>query len=545
MKIFNKKNISKTNPTHSDGWFQCNDSGDTVTVFVHGFMSNSSKCWKSKENYWPSLLSSDQRLANVSIYMAGYYTHFNSGLYSISDCSSEIFAKISNVDADGTRPPIEKKNIVFVCHSLGGIVVRHLLEINQTAFNNKTIGLVLLASPSLGSGYADFFDAPIQFYKNRTAGQLESMNNFLIDLDDRFKRLLENKDKNFVLKGVEGIENHSISRLKYLPTLLSPIVNYSSGSRYFLSRTIPDTNHSSIVKPDSLSHPSHEFLVSFITSKIKKIDTPRMHQEFKRSSYVSADTKLKSAVIFDVLDKESIRYYLIRAVDKQIGDTVKLSSLWICGESGSGKTSAIRNFIISSKHNPVELCLSHIKSGFNPIYFFNEILITSKQLGLYEGEAPIDNPRPVLIDFLANHSNQSPTILYLDEIALKNDSQDMQDFVDALSEMLNSIKQRSSNSNLQILLSSIESPLSAIRKKPKSSEQIKLIQFLKWSDKDLKNLIDLIIRHIPSSSILDHNLDLLICSSNGSPRFIKSFFRNKFMNLDSSFDDVLSLTINQ
>jgi predicted alpha/beta hydrolase family esterase len=55
----------------------------------------------------------------------------------------------------GGRPPvIAKKNLFFVVHSLGGILVRALLRQYKDEFEGKRIGVLLVASPSMGSSIA-------------------------------------------------------------------------------------------------------------------------------------------------------------------------------------------------------------------------------------------------------------------------------------------------------------------------------------------------------------------------------------------------------
>jgi predicted alpha/beta hydrolase family esterase len=54
------------------------------------------------------------------------------------------------------RPPVfSYDNIVFVAHSLGGVVVRYLLNSNREEFVKKNVGVLLYASPSFGSKQAD------------------------------------------------------------------------------------------------------------------------------------------------------------------------------------------------------------------------------------------------------------------------------------------------------------------------------------------------------------------------------------------------------
>ena len=54
--------------------------------------------------------------------------------------------------------------IIFVCHSMGGIVTRYLLEANHHEFGEKNVGLVLIASPSYGAKLANNLNNIIAFF---------------------------------------------------------------------------------------------------------------------------------------------------------------------------------------------------------------------------------------------------------------------------------------------------------------------------------------------------------------------------------------------
>jgi hypothetical protein len=122
------------------GWFYPNDS-DAVLVFVHGVLSNNIVAWKyvdprdpKKECYWPSLIKKDRRFKDISIYFAGYECSVASGSYGIHDAAAEVYDSLLVPDPEGNRPVMEKHNIIFVCHSLGGIVTRYMLLKQMTDF---------------------------------------------------------------------------------------------------------------------------------------------------------------------------------------------------------------------------------------------------------------------------------------------------------------------------------------------------------------------------------------------------------------------------
>lgn len=272
-------------------WYCCNES-DTVIVFVHGIFSDSRSCWmyedkynSANNKYWPEMIIEDNRINEVSIYLAGFYTAIDAGPYEIRNCADEILAAIQRVDANFNPTVLSKKNIIFVCHSTGGIVIRYLLENNHTLFVEKNIGLVLIASPSYGSKLENKLDWLSKFYNQKLGQQLKWGNWSLSDLDDRFKKLLyEKRILNFY--GVEGYENRFIIfKCKWLPFLNdSYVVTKESAGRYFGPPILlKDTDHFSAAKPNDMRHPTHEQLFIGFLSKyfpiLLKNSTPQQKSD--------------------------------------------------------------------------------------------------------------------------------------------------------------------------------------------------------------------------------------------------------------------------
>jgi Alpha/beta hydrolase family len=262
--------MSSQSTISNNAWYLHCDA-DTVVIFVHGIFSSSASCWlyqdKSRTIFWPQLLAEDPRIRRISIFLGGYYTGPDSRAYDISACAAELFAALKRIDAtDFRRPPMEKRRIIFVCHSTGGIVVRYMLESNHGEFASKEVGLVLIASPSYGSRLADTFKWVSQLYDHKLSAQLAWGNWSIQDLDDRFKNLLARKLIPH-LQGAEAYENVFIVRNRWLPSRRYVVEKLSAGRYFAAPRLLRGTDHFSSAKPDSLSHPSHEFLFDFISEK--------------------------------------------------------------------------------------------------------------------------------------------------------------------------------------------------------------------------------------------------------------------------------------
>lgn len=239
-------------------WIRESVDGCTV-VFIHGILSSGDKCWRHENGtHWPNLLASENDMNSTGIYEFTYKTDFFSGTYRLSDVVDTLkeFLKIDGV--------LKSNNIVFVCHSMGGIVARKFIVERAIKFvNNKSkLGLFLLASPSLGSKYANWL-GPLARLLGQTQAEalrFSENNTWLMDLDHDFKNLKEGNDIEIV--GKELVEDTFIALKKWFRKQIVPPL---SGSRYFgESYKVPDSDHFSISKLESREAIQHRLLVKFI-----------------------------------------------------------------------------------------------------------------------------------------------------------------------------------------------------------------------------------------------------------------------------------------
>ena len=280
MKKYEEPLTDKSLPTPEDQeinfWYLCNDS-DTVVVFIHGLFSDSRGCWLNEDKkdnqktFWPDLVREDPRLDSPSIYMAGFYTALDAGNFSITQCAREVLDALKSKDI-GDRPSvIDYKNLIFVTHSTGGIIARYLLERYEEIFKNKGVGLVLIASPSLGSVWANIGKLAAKVYNQQLGLQLQWKGDALEDIHGRFRDLVNERQRRMPgLFGKEACEHKMVFRdwlprwlTRFLPNRLKVVTTVSAGQYFGEVKTLRDTDHFSTVKPNSFTHPSHEFLALF------------------------------------------------------------------------------------------------------------------------------------------------------------------------------------------------------------------------------------------------------------------------------------------
>jgi Alpha/beta hydrolase family len=235
--------------------------GVTSVVFVHGILSSGEKCWRHENGvFWPELLEKEADLEKLGIYVFTYQTSIFSGSYRLSDA---VDALKEHMRLDGL---LESEGIIFVCHSMGGIVVRKfLVERAADLIERKTaVGLFLVASPSLGSSYANWLSPLAQFLGHAQADVLrfQQDNAWLSDLDKEFQNLKENGKLRIL--GKELIEDKFVVLSKLWR---KQVVESFSGARYFGEQfKVPESNHFSIAKPDSKTAIQHRLLCHFVRS---------------------------------------------------------------------------------------------------------------------------------------------------------------------------------------------------------------------------------------------------------------------------------------
>lgn len=247
-------------------WIRQPASGVSI-VFVHGILSDGIACWQNDNGaYWPDLLKSERSLEGLGIYVFTYQTGIFSGTYSLSDA----------VDSMKEHLRIDKVSpcqcLIFVCHSMGGLVVRKfLVERSIELIEEKTIvGLFMIASPSLGSDYASWL-SPIARLLNHTqadALHFVESNLWLSGLDKEFKNLKE--AGRLSLSGKELVEDKFVTLQKlWRKQVVAPF----SGAVYFGEPyKVPGSDHFSIAKPASNSDIQNRLLVQFTEGLLEGIN---------------------------------------------------------------------------------------------------------------------------------------------------------------------------------------------------------------------------------------------------------------------------------
>jgi pimeloyl-ACP methyl ester carboxylesterase len=132
--------------------FEGPQASDRVIIFVHGIFGKPDDTWRANSNtYWPTLLSQDAEFPKADVFVASYPSPFFGNKMNVSEMASLLEAELEAAHIDK-----KYKEILFVCHSLGGIIVQQMLLDYRDVYVPKTKLIYFFATPMYGSFVANF-----------------------------------------------------------------------------------------------------------------------------------------------------------------------------------------------------------------------------------------------------------------------------------------------------------------------------------------------------------------------------------------------------
>lgn len=215
-------------------------SRSETVVFVHGVLGNSRETWLNPQSgaWWPKLLAADPAFDRANI--------------ATLDLPTSMWNRGPAVDelADMARQALEAdesirgQRLIFVAHSMGGVVVRAFLS-KYRDYASRTRMLYFLGVPTTGSSIASIAQL---VSKNSQFRSLEPMSNasFLATLQRTWLAAPE-------LRGLRAFCAYELRT-----TMGLMVVEQQSATNLCNERLDPlDGDHSEIVKPASAQSAPH------------------------------------------------------------------------------------------------------------------------------------------------------------------------------------------------------------------------------------------------------------------------------------------------
>jgi hypothetical protein len=219
-----------------------NAKSEKIIVFVHGFLGDSISTWTNGSSYWPKMITADHDFDGVDVFVYQYPTSINADLTPGQVADDMRMVLKSNGVSD-------RKQLIFLSHSMGGIVTRAYL-LNNRDIAEKTVLLQFYSTPTNGSslGAIATVASRLGIWSNSQATNLSS-----------------NIEKNYLGNQVMQWQNARFSIPSYCAyeedtTFGFKVVPFESATALCNALLTPvEANHFDIVKP--LDFQSKQYLI--------------------------------------------------------------------------------------------------------------------------------------------------------------------------------------------------------------------------------------------------------------------------------------------
>jgi len=240
-----------------------NDPNGAVAdiIFVHGLGGDAESTWTAKNSglSWPQMLVQD--IPGVSIHSLAYdaaLLNWLGGAMPLSDRANEVLDELESCN-------IGKRPIVFICHSLGGLVVKQLLRAadplpaqhHWKRIYDAVEKIVFLATPHAGSDTANYLSGLGKVLPKGSSiavKELEKNNQLLRDLNNWFRNSVDKINVEIKVY----YETKDVSGLR--------IVDANSADPGIAGVTpVPvDVNHMEIAKPKSKKDVVYRRILNYV-----------------------------------------------------------------------------------------------------------------------------------------------------------------------------------------------------------------------------------------------------------------------------------------
>ncbi len=177
----NKNHAGNSNSDQPKSFYARNNGSGRVIVFVHGIYGNSHDTWScSPEVSWPGLLIGDNAFDDSDIYVAGYDTAYLGNRMTMDEVVSSLKSRLDSDEVFSRH-----REVVFVAHSLGGLVVQRLL-LTHRELAQQVPFIYFYSTPETGSQIAQLANLFSQdpLLKEMLAGD---SNDYLLNLESEWR----------------------------------------------------------------------------------------------------------------------------------------------------------------------------------------------------------------------------------------------------------------------------------------------------------------------------------------------------------------------
>lgn len=294
-------------------------------VFIHGLGGHAATTWGDKNKiFWPYWLNED--FDNTAVWTIGYDatpSAWSSDTMPMSQRGLNLLDEIHNTNSIGNKP------LLFIVHSMGGLILKYLLEMSEQTkkYNyivNMTKGIFFLATPHAGSYGASFLKKLNIIYRaNYIVKELSKGNSELGRLDDSFCNLVKKKDFKCIsfyeTKEVRIEKKFWLSNIK-IPLIdkkgLKIVSEESAKGRFPQDTPVPvDKDHINISKLQSKNDLIYRRIMNFISDTLneKSIEEEKYNEILSDLEEVEEKNYLVNRIflIFEEDNISNIKYNVV------------------------------------------------------------------------------------------------------------------------------------------------------------------------------------------------------------------------------------------
>jgi pimeloyl-ACP methyl ester carboxylesterase len=307
-------------PGEQSHYLKSNLHRPRVIVFVHGVLGKPLETWTARNGaYWPTLMSHDINFQLSDIFVASYSTFKTAKSFTTQSIDEQVSVVWDQLTAENVWA--DHREVVFLCHSLGGLVVERMLILHPELGTHVPF-IVSFGTPHQGSFLA------------RLAG--------LVGIGGTLVKNLSNEDDNEYLERLDSdwraaASLGAVRRFCAFEGQDTPLPDQFGGSRigsvrvvsYFSATYDCDTstavveilaNHYDIVKPVGKNSVSYMFFkqvyqnnpVTEIRLVQRKESTPELTVDCERTN---SSQDLQVAVALDPKLQERVTKVVAALVD--------------------------------------------------------------------------------------------------------------------------------------------------------------------------------------------------------------------------------------
>jgi len=238
---------------------------------------------------------------------------------------------------------------------------------------------------------------------------------------------------------------------------------------------------------------------------------------------------LVNKILYDLYTPEKEIFYYKRNADNTLNGYLASYSIWISGVSGCGKTTLILRNLYQANIKFKLINFAHCVD-FNVFQIFYELYLQLKEI-LDPDEAIITFTQihkllEGISSLIASKTSDDRYYLFIEEIPVPENENLLKEFIVHLNGLLILHKTKNPNSDLKLLLSSIECPKKYIKAPQfKIHETFKFLVEDYWDYPEINGLLTMLSENL-GLVFTEAQTKKIITVSKGSPRFLKNFLRD-------------------